>query len=638
MVVFGSTDYFHAMDAPKSQIKDMHVKEFGVSAKIGDVLQALKADIATGTHHVELVFGGTGKGSLQGMNTNPEMFDRVKREEIRKLAKINEVTLSTHAAVNMAGFSGFNNRDAFEDRVQQDKLQEIKRTIEFAADTAGGGAVVLHTGEFPRTIKDPKFKVGSDKQELLYLADRETGKVFTVPKHPLDVPDWKKVNGEYVDLDGKPLKDQRDYAHRVPKTDEKTGEILWKKSKDGKAGLSFDEFSQEIKEWNNANPKEEQRSPEKEFLFLQSFQQIQAEQPRVAEYQERAKTYMENYDKVKGKIGAWQELEKRTPKDKQEYLLNAFRNEFKELAPELEKGKTPSEVLEKYAHAMKEQAIHYQEGYIGFQKNVNNLWKQHKNIDAIEKVGLDRTADTFADAAIYAYRIGKQKKLDKAVFVAPENMFAEYGYGGHPQELKEIVVKSRERMVEKLGEMGIKGKEAKTIANEHIKATFDTGHANTWAKYFEDDKKLSPEDNKKKFDTWLVGEVKQLVDEGIIGNVHISDNFGYQDEHLNVGGGNAPIRDLVDLFRQDKYKGKLVVEWGAQGPEEQQEAGALLAAWANLAGSPIYRVEGMSPTWRDIESGGYFGTSSTPFHVSGNYGGGLGKDWRLWSYSDAPIE
>ena len=48
MVIFGSTDYFHAMDAPKSHIKNMQVKEFGVSAKIGDVLQALKADIATG--------------------------------------------------------------------------------------------------------------------------------------------------------------------------------------------------------------------------------------------------------------------------------------------------------------------------------------------------------------------------------------------------------------------------------------------------------------------------------------------------------------------------------------------------------------------------------------------------------------
>ena len=218
-------------------------------------------------------------------------------------------------------------------------------------------------------------------------------------------------------------------------------------------------------------------------------------------------------------------------------------------------------------------------------------------------------------------------------------MFAEYGYGGHPDELRTIVQESRKAMVEKLEKtFGIKGKEAKKIADDHIKATFDAGHANTWAKYFEEDPKLSPEENKKKFDTWLVGEVKKLRDDGILGNVHLSDNFGYQDEHLNVGGGNAPLRELVELFRDKKYEGKIVVEWGAQGPEEQQEAGALLSAWANLAGSPIYRVEGVSPRWSDIENGGYFGASSSPFHVSGAYGAGLSKDWRLWSYSEAPIE
>ncbi len=515
MVVFGSTDYFHALDAPKTQLKNVSVKDFGISAKIGDVLQSLKADIATGAQHVELVFAGTGKGNLQG-NTNPEMFDKVKREEIRKLAKINGVSLSTHAAVQMAGFSGFNNRDAFEDKVKQERLQEIKRTIEFAADTAGGGAVVLHTGEFPRNVNDKRFKIGSEKQELLYLADKETGKVFAVPKYPLDIPEWKKdKKGNYLDIDGKVLDDPRDYSHRVPDIYDKKevdesgkiheqGEIKFKKG-----GLEFKDFAKEIEQWNKSRPEKEHRSAEKEFLFLQSFQQIQAEQPRVLEYQQRAKELQNVYDEIKGKVKLWEELEKNTPKDKKEYLYHAFKTEFKDLASEIEKGKKPSEILKEKVYNIKEQAIHYQEGVIGFQKNVKNIWKQHENIESIEKVGLDKTADTFAEAAVYAYRLGKEKKLDKAVFVAPENMFAEYGYGGHPQELKDIVIKSREKMVEKLSNIGIKGKEAQKIAKDHIKATFDTGHANTWAKYFTEDQKLSPSENKRKFDKWLVDEVKK---------------------------------------------------------------------------------------------------------------------------------
>src|SRR3989338_3071764 len=589
MVDFGSSDYFHAMDAPKKQIGNMHVKEFGISAKIGDVLQAFKADLSTGAKHVELVFAGIGKGSLQG-NTNPEMFDKVKREEIRQLAKINGVTVSTHAAVQMAGFSGFDPQrgNAFDEGFRQSRLQEIKRTIEFAADAAGGGAVVLHTGEFPRSVKDPKFKIGSKEQEPLYLADP------------------------------------------------KTGDILWKEG-----GLTYNDFAKEIKEWNDKYPHQEKRLPEKEFLFLQSFQQIQAEQPRVLEYERGSRKMEEEYKELKGKVESWKALEAKTPPEKKDYLLQAFRSEFgKELAHEMDKTKkNPSQILEEYTHKIKEEAVRLREGYLGFQKNVKNLQNQFETIKPIEEIGLKKTAETFAEAAMYAYRLEKQKKLDKAVFIAPENMFAEYGYGGHPDELRTIVQESRKAMVEKLEKtFGIKGKEAKKIADDHIKATFDAGHANTWAKYFEEDPKLSPEENKKKFDTWLVGEVKKLRDDGILGNVHLSDNFGYQDEHLNVGGGNAPLRELVELFRDKKYEGKIVVEWGAQGPEEQQEAGALLSAWANLAGSPIYRVEGVSPRWSDIENGGYFGASSSPFHVSGAYGAGLSKDWRLWSYSEAPIE
>ena len=334
-------------------------------------------------------------------------------------------------------------------------------------------------------------------------------------------------------------------------------------------------------------------------------------------------------------------MEQKTPSDKKEYLHNAFESEFQKMGIDTSELKTkkPHEILQQVTERLKNETMRYREGHIGFQKNLESLNKQFENIDYIETVGIQKSADTFAQAALYAYKIEKQKNLKKAIFVAPENMFGEWGYGGHPEELRNLVLKSRERMIELLKkEQGINEKDAKKIAADHIKATFDTGHANTWARYFNEDPKLSPEENKEVFDKWMVGEVKKLVDDGILGNVHLSDNFGYTDEHLNVGGGNAPLRDLVKLFKDPKYEGKIVVEWGSQGPDEQQEAGAMLAAWANLAGSPIYRVEGVSPRWSDIEHGGYFGSSSSPFHVSGAYGASLSKDWRLWSYSEAPIE
>ena len=278
MVDFGQTDYFHAMDAPKNQLGNVRVKDFGVSSKIGDVLQSVNADIRTGAKHIEMVFMGTGKGSLGQMNTNPEMFDKVKREEIRQLAKINDVTLSTHAAIQMSGAAGFGEQ-GFNERARQSTLHEIKRTIEFAADTAGGGAVVVHTNEFPREIKDKRFTIGMRKElkngeeqqekELIYLADRETGKVFTQPTQKLQLPKWKKVNGTYVDIDDKPIIDLRDYAKRVPEYKNKEqGVIDWQ-------DVTFNQFKREVEEWNAKNP-DNKRIPDKEFVFLQHFQQLQA--------------------------------------------------------------------------------------------------------------------------------------------------------------------------------------------------------------------------------------------------------------------------------------------------------------------------------------------------------------------------
>jgi len=627
MVVFGSTDYFHALDAPKQQLTKMGIKEFGVSTKMGDVLQSLKGELATGAAHIELGFTGAGKGSLGGGNTTPEMFDKVKREEMRQLAKINGVTLSTHSSIGISGAAG-TTQQGFSDKTRQDTLIELKRTIDFAADTAGGGAVVVHTNEFPREIEDKRFRIGTKEQEPLYLADRETGKILGISKQALQLPKWKQdKNGNYLDIDGEVIKDPRDYANRTPEKD-KNGEIQWQLK-------AFDDFKEDINKWNAKHGT--QLSAAKEFAFLQSFQQIQAEQPRALEYKKGSAQLEEQYQELKQKAAFWKQLEERTPKEKQEYLMQAFKSEYKELGQEIDKKhKKPSEILLEVSQKAKNESTRLREGYIGFEKHVKDLDRQFQHIDSIEKVGVERSTKTFAEAAMYAYKIEKQKKLDKAIFIAPENMFAEWGYGGHPDELRTLIKGSRKEMVHMLRKEGINEKEATKIAEEHIKATFDIGHANTWAKYFEEDSKLSPEENKKKFNKWLLGEVDKLAKENIIGHIHMSDNFGYFDEHLNAGSGNAPLKEFLDIMKDKDYEGKVVVEWGAQGPEEM--GGAMLASWANLAGSPIYRVEGTGPRWSDIETSGYFASASSPFIATGNYAGALGRDWRMWGYSEAPIE
>ena len=632
MVQF-NTSYFNTLDKPRP--KEASIGEFGTSAKMGDILDALKGEINVGAKHVELGFTGKEKGSLSQMNTTPEMFDKLKREEVRQLAKINGVTLSTHATLAISGVSGITEQ-GFSDKARTGNLMELKRTIDFAADTARGGAIVVHTNEFQREVKDKQFIMGSKKDETIFIADKESGKLYGFKKEDkLSIPEWKTdKKGNYIDIDGKPIDKFNDYSKRVLKQNINEKQ-QWEE-------IDYEGFAKKVKEWNTAHPKEKPLVPEKEFFFLQHLQKIQAESPRGMQYLQSASEAQKQYQKMVEDAKAFKELEKGKKYD-DKFLLKMLSNEYSEGLIQKYKDEklTPSRILEKEAERIKGEASFYMEGYIGFERQKMEIEKIYERADTIENVGVQKSAETLAEAAIYAYDIGKQKKIEKPMFIAPENMMAEWGYGSHPQELKNLIIKSREEMAEMLIKRNIvkDKKEAEKIAKEHIKATFDIGHANTWAKYFNaENANLSADERKKKFDEWLIDQVKDLSKAGVLGHIHLSDNFGYYDEHLSPGMGNAPMEKFMEIIRKDpNYEGKVIVEWGSQ-PSPEQRSEAMLGAWAKLASSPIYRVEGGGPKWTDIENSGYFGRMSSPANIIGNYGSSMGKDWALWSYSEAPIE
>jgi len=634
MVDFGKTDYFHAMDAPKKiiPVKELSHKEIGISSKMGDVLQGLKSDIMAGASHVEIGFMGQGKGSLGQGNTTPEMFDKRKREEVRQLGKINGVSLSTHASVRMSGWSGFNPQapggGGFSEKQANENLMELKRTIDFAADTAEGGAVVIHTGEFPRNVKDKRFNVEPEEEANVYFADPITGRIEATPKGELlQIPKWKKdKNGNYLDINGDVIKDPTDTLSRMPEKG-KDGQLVFRK-------MNYNDFKNEIDEWNSKKP-DQKRDVDREWYALFRSDRWEVSYAMGAQYWEAMKKNSERMKEMKKEQDWWEHFEsKAVGEEGMESVRRTFNEKHQ---TKLEKGEKPSEFFKKHVEDLKNEVIREKEGYLGHEKELQKSKDLMDRMQAIEDVGLNRSAKTIAKAAMYAYAVEKEKNLKKNLFIAPENMFAEMGYGSHPDELRKIVVKSRSAMVDQLKKKGIKGKEARKIAKDHIKATWDIGHGNTWAKYFEEDPNLSPTENKKVFDNWMVKELTKLTDEGIIGHVHVSDNFGYQDEHLGPGMGNAPINEIVKMLKNKKYEGNIIVEWGAQGPEEPY--GAMLQAWSNVAGSPMYRVEGgaVSPTWTDLE-GGYFGASSKPKMLFGAYATGMSKDLQLWSYSEAPIE
>ncbi|MBS3108033.1 hypothetical protein J4468_03905 [Candidatus Woesearchaeota archaeon] len=648
MVSFDN-DYWNSMDNYFIKTKEpLSAKELGISVGAGDPLEQLKTNINVGAQAVELGFMGSGKGSVyQPTGYNPETIGRAKREAIKELAKINKVQLSTHASANAAGFAGLGER-GFSDEAAERNMIEVRRAVDFAADTAGGGAVVIHTAEFPVAVpkKYPEFERYKDEEKShpIYLVNSKTGELVQGIKKDQEfiVPEFKRSEKDYTDAQGNRVK-KNDYidfdgnkvfklADRVPLTNPKTGAIDVRIKK-------YDDFNELAKEWNeDPDHKKNQLTPE--LMIYRS--KVEGREKYL--WSESAK-FGEAYKEALESRKKWEEIARRAEKFEKD---NASREDVKELWKEgaqihedfrrhgysPTEGKSPAEFAREKALQSSRQTEYYREGAVGQAEQAKEMAIQRENAIALEDYGLKRSVANIARLGVYAYQKEKEKKLERPLYIAPENIFPENGYGAHPDELKELVQKSRKAMAEQLIEKKITGdkKEAEKIANEHIKATFDIAHANTWRKYFKG--------SDKEFDKWLKGKVEDLAKSGIIGHGHLSDNFGYYDEHLTLGEGNAPIGHFIDTMKKAGMKEPFIVEGGAQDQGRYHEA--MTHAWSRLGASMTYRVGAVAPrSWTDVPMSTFGPMYSTPHAVGPYVTGGAGltpisKEWG--AYSETPLE
>ena len=254
----------------------------------------------------------------------------------------------------------------------------------------------------------------------------------------------------------------------------------------------------------------------------------------------------------------------------------------------------------------------------------------------------------------------KTRAPNNPVTVAFEHIFPER-FGGHLEELRWIITKSRERMVEMLTHpeieygasmapevmdeeklrkgviqpnpyyMGVSREEAQKLAERHIKATLDTGHINLWRKYWQDDPRKTREENEGAFKTWVLNQVENLAKEKMVGNVHLADNYGYHDDHLGPGQGNSPIREIMAILKKYGYEKAVTVEPGADASTDLSDFHGLMKTW-RFFGSPVYgmgfRGAGVPQTWSDVQYS-FFGQNKPPYYIFGGYA--PSNDWTLWS-------
>ncbi len=621
-----SEAYFNAMDRgyypPVSAAEEAALRgeapetglaaaDIGVSTPpMQDQLRALETRIRQGATRVELGFTGAGKGSMQRAATTPEMYGKEDRIDIKELATFNKINLSTHASPAAGSLAGLG-QGGFDEELREKALNEIKRAIDFAADTTQGGAVVVHASEFPRAMSEvfPEFKAYKEEPEraIMHVVDDRTGQlVQSVRKNmPQMLPDWETdEKGDYVYFD-------KEKKIRKPKYDPETKRPIMRE-------YPWEWFVKEAKEMSEKTGRK--TTPEEAYIQVQYNHQQEYDKGWSLQFGTRYHEAAEDRKKLLKALGFYTKLESNIPEDEKWRLRTEYGRTYGGLVPP--DVKMPVEFLKELIKQNDLELEYARQSSVGAEQRAAQLEQNKRHMRPIRDYAESKTADTIARAAIFAMQKTQAKGLKEPLYVSPENIFTEQ-YGSHPEELKKIIFDARKEMATQLQERGHSKEKAENFAREHIKATFDIGHAYIWRKFFKEDPNKTFEENTKDFNKWLFGQIDVLNKQGVIGHIHVSDNFGFEDEHVIPGQGIVPIKEFVEKMKKAGIK-DVVVEPG------HQDYRALLGGWKTF-GSGVYGImaAGRRETWADIEHS-YFGRTAPPYFLYGPAAPDP-DHWTLWS-------
>ena len=117
------------------------------------------------------------------------------------------------------------------------------------------------------------------------------------------------------------------------------------------------------------------------------------------------------------------------------------------------------------------------------------------------------------------------------------------------------------------------------------------------------------------------------------------DNYGYQDDHLAPGEGNTPVREIIQIFKKNGFKGEMIVEPGADWSVDSSGFQSVAKTWRYLdlpfsgSGSGGGGMGGKGGRWGDVMYG-WFGYNQPPYFTFGQYS--PSEEWTLWS--GVPLE
>lgn len=375
--------------------------------------------------------------------------------------------------------------------------------------------------------------------------------------------------------------------------------------------------------------------PEEAQVIAQMEHQAAVARGWALNYSADFKQTVANIEKLKVARQVYQEKWDRLDPAQRNSLLVEIRDLIPQLQDIPSDHKKPTEVIDRQINIMEGRIEQGRESAAQQWAQSQEALERARHARSAQSYAFGEATDGYAQLGVSAYRqtqeIKGKRHHKKPIQVAMENLFPE-GYGAHPDELIELVQGSRKAMAQKLRQnLGMGAEEARKAARTHITSTLDTGHLNIWRKWWKADPKKTVDANDKEFNKWALEHVEKMVKAGIVGHVHLDDNYGYQDDHLAPGEGNTPIVEMIKILKKNGYKGDMIVEPGADFSSGGSMPGfkAVTKAWEHLGlRTSQGSASSSNRSWNDIQYGS-FGQTQPPYFTFGGYV--PSEDFRLWS-------
>lgn len=655
--------------------------------RFGSFLKTFQEAIRRGVTQVELSTGMGGGAEASGA----ESYGIEAREALRELARANEVeVVSVHSPVQIGNMSGYNPQErGFNDEHRKIEVEEVKKAIEFAGDL-GGGAVVVHTGEFPRDVSDQPWARNPDGtqkfllydeapgREVQYLVDDRTGKLLgevrksQVVREPEFKTAWdpEEQRTRWVDKDGKFLNenDIDDLFRRVPIWEEENTRFK-------SVRLTWDDFVKRADVWNKSYSKDtgEVWTPEEMFFRSQMETRILQSRGSSLFHGRFYDQLINDKEELQKALEYYEKLEESMPKDELWKIARTdkkIQTHYGSRAAEYTFGteeRLPSQVIKDALKNIDLEMKYTHEASASMDASADETLETLKHVLPVREYAKKQTSKSYAETAIHAMDLTRNNPhVKRDIFVAPENLFPEMGYGGHPDELIEMVKDARKKFVELLTEPyiespyaefdqereveGIKGKKLKVVPNpnyqamnkedaerlaaKHIRSTLDTQHLGMWWKHFVPLPGETKDQRRERFMHWYEQQIDKLQKEDIIGHIHAVDGLGGGHHHLPIGQGDLPVKKTLEYLKAKGYKGSMISEaWG----EEHYVKGRIVTQTWKALGVPLwgsgYSGGGGPQRWTDVHMT-YFKNMQSPYFVFGAYS--PSNDWQLWS--QVPME